>query len=209
MSERIQLKGLSCWLILLLTTGWLQAQPVTYEQQIMAHRSDYKAEFRASASSPLHSNSDLMGLRFYAPDVRYRVEATVRLTPDAEPFDLPTYSGKTQPHVKYAVVSFTLNGHPYELAVFRSLNLMQLPQYRDYLFLPFKDATSGKETYGGGRYLDLRLRDIQAGKLMLDFNKAYNPYCAYADGYSCPIPPRENQLPIAIEAGEKTYAKLH
>ncbi len=196
-------------MLMLLTNGVLQAQPVTYEQQIMAHRTAYKAEFRSTPNSPLHTDSDLGMLRFYSPDIRYRVEATVTLTPDAEPFEMPTYSGKTQPQVKYATLSFVLNGQPYTLAIFRSLNLMRLPQYRDYLFLPFKDATSGKETYGGGRYLDLRLRDVQNGKLMLDFNKAYNPYCAYADGYSCPIPPKVNELPVVIEAGEQKWAKMH
>lgn len=182
---------------------------VTYEQQIITHRAAYKTEFRASPNSPLHSESELGMLRFYAPDARYHVEATVQLTPEAVPFDMPTYSGKTQSQVKYAVLSFMLNGQPQTLSIYRSLTLTRLPQYRDYLFLPFKDATSGKETYAGGRYLDLRLGEIHDGKLMLDFNKAYNPYCAYADGYSCPIPPKENELTVGIEAGEQKYGKGH
>lgn len=173
------------------------------------HRMAYKAEFRASPNSPLHSESDLGMLRFYSPDVRYRVETTVQLTPEAEPVEMPTYSGKTQSYVKYAVLSFLLDGKPLTLAIFRNLSLTRLPQYRDYLFLPFKDATTGKETYGGGRYLDLRLGEVRDGKLMLDFNKAYNPYCAYADGYSCPIPPKDNDLAVAIEAGEKKWGKVH
>lgn len=200
--------------MLLLSVTWLpgtlaQAQSVTYEQQITTHRTAYKAEFRATLNSPLHSDSDLAMLRFYLPDPRYRVEATVKLTSEAEPFEMPTYNGKTQSYVKYAVLSFSLNDQPLTLAVFRSLTLTRLPQYRDYLFLPFKDATAGKETYGGGRYLDLRLGEVRDGKLMLDFNKAYNPYCAYADGYSCPIPPKENELPVAVEAGEKKWGKAH
>ncbi|MBC8155025.1 MAG: DUF1684 domain-containing protein [Bacteroidetes bacterium] len=186
-----------------------QAQPVTYEQQIVAHRAAYKAEFRASPNSPLHSESDLGMLRFYAPDIRYRVEATVQRTPEAEPFEMPTYSGKTQSHVKYAVLTFSLNSQSLTLDLFRNLTLGRLPQYRDYLFLPFKDATTGTATYGGGRYLDLRLGEIRDGKLMLDFNKAYNPYCAYADGYSCPIPPKANELPVPVEAGEKKWGKVH
>ncbi len=122
---------------------------------------------------------------------------------------MPTYSGKTKEHVAYAVVSFVLGGKPQQLTLYRSLNLMKLPNYRDYLFLPFKDATSGKETYGGGRYIDLRTGDIKDGKVPLDFNRAYNPYCAYEEGYSCPIPPATNRLSMAIEAGEKTYEKDH
>ena len=122
---------------------------------------------------------------------------------------MPTYSGKTSPYVSYGVLSFTLNGQPQQLTVFRSLRLASNPKYRDYLFLPFKDATSGETTYGGGRYLDFRLGDIHDCQLLLDFNKAYNPYCAYSDGYSCPIPPAGNRLTVAINAGEMNYGKAH
>jgi uncharacterized protein (DUF1684 family) len=79
--------------------------------------------------------------------------------------------------------------------------------YRNYLFIPFTDSTSGEESYGGGRYLECFAGDIGYNLLDLDFNKAYNPYCAYGAGYNCPIPPKENDLPIAIKAGEKNYAK--
>jgi uncharacterized protein (DUF1684 family) len=79
-----------------------------------------------------------------------------------------------------------------------------MPQYKDYLYLPFKDFTNGESTYGGGRYLDFKMSDIQENQtIIIDFNKAYNPYCAYSDGYSCPIPPSENHLQVFIEAGEK------
>jgi uncharacterized protein (DUF1684 family) len=84
-----------------------------------------------------------------------------------------------------------------------------MPKYKNYLFVPFKDMTNGKETYGGGRYLDLETTDIQNDSVILDFNKAYNPYCAYSNGYSCPIPPKENHLAVSIEAGEKTFGKEH
>lgn len=176
-----------------------------FADQIAQHRDAYRNEFLTSASSPLQSKEAVAKLTFYAPDSTYRVVADVQRIEKAEPFDMPTYSGKTKPYVAYARLSFTLHGQPQQLTIFRSLDLQRLPQYRDYLFLPFKDATSGKETYGGGRYLDLRLGEIQNGKLTLDFNKAYNPYCAYADGYSCPIPPKSNVLPVAIAAGEKAY----
>ncbi|MFD2569887.1 DUF1684 domain-containing protein [Spirosoma soli] len=180
-----------------------------YADQIARHRDTYKKEFLITTSSPLKTQEDVDYLRFYAPDSTYRVTATVQLTPDAKPFEMPTYSGKTSPHVKYAVLSFSVKGKPQQLTIYRNLNLARMPQYRDYLFLPFKDATSGLATYGGGRYLDLRIGDIQDGKLMLDFNKAYNPYCAYSEGYSCPIPPKNNVLPVEIEAGEKTFGKVH
>ncbi|HNJ28593.1 MAG TPA: DUF1684 domain-containing protein, partial [Ferruginibacter sp.] len=80
----------------------------------------------------------------------------------------------------------------------------------DYLFVPFTDLTTGDESYGSGRYIEFYIQDIQGdGTLQLDFNKAYNPYCAYASGFKCPIPPRENALNVAIKAGEKNFAKPH
>ena len=82
-----------------------------------------------------------------------------------------------------------------------------VPQFRNELFLPFKDKTNANGSYGGGRYIDIKISDIENGKVILDFNKAYNPWCAYSDGYSCPIPPKENHLKIAVTAGEKEYGK--
>ncbi|MGA0557335.1 DUF1684 domain-containing protein [Larkinella sp. VNQ87] len=189
-------------LVLLISlSGYSQSQ---FTREIAVHREEYKAEFLKSAKSPL-KKKDLQYLRFFEPDSTYRVEATVLRTPDAQPFELPTYDGQKKMYVQYAVLAFQLNGKSIQLSIYRSLQLARLPQYRDYLFLPFKDLTNGRETYGGGRYMDLRLGDIKEGKLILDFNKAYNPYCAYSDGYACPIPPRENHLAVRIPAGEKNY----
>jgi hypothetical protein len=85
--------------------------------------------------------------------------------------------------------------------------LLAREETRDYLFIGFTDMTSAAETYGAGRYIDCVTGDIRGNTMLLDFNKAYNPYCAYAAGYNCPIPPRENDLPVAILAGEKNYGK--
>lgn len=93
------------------------------------------------------------------------------------------------------------------LHVYQSIALMTKPGFEDHLFIPFTDETNVGETYGGGRYIDLKMGDIQNGMVVLDFNKCYNPYCAYKEGYACPIPPRENSLPIAIPAGEKRFGK--
>ena len=85
---------------------------------------------------------------------------------------------------------------------------MSTAQYRDHLFIPFTDATSGEETYESGRYIDLEIKDIKGDRVLLDFNRAYNPYCAYVTGkFNCPIPPIENRLKIAIPAGEKSFSK--
>lgn len=91
-----------------------------------------------------------------------------------------------------------------------SQDLLQRAEYHNYLFLPFTDVSNAEETYEGGRYMDLTTGDIQNNTVLLDFNKAYNPYCAYVSGkYNCPIPPKENALPVAIKAGEKAYQGSH
>ncbi|MBO0933947.1 DUF1684 domain-containing protein [Fibrella aquatilis] len=180
-----------------------------YDQQIAKHRQAYRAEFLASAGSPLKTQEAVSLLRFYAPDPAYRVVATVLRTPKAQPVAMPTHTGQTSEQVSYAQLSFVLNGQPQTLVVYRSLALANNPLYRDYLFLPFKDGTTGGETYGGGRYLDLRMGEIKNDSLVLDFNKAYNPYCAYSEGYSCPIPPASNKLAVKVLAGERNYDKTH
>ena len=86
---------------------------------------------------------------------------------------------------------------------------MKNPKYIDHLFIPFNDLTNYEETYGGGRYIDLSLNDIKDGKVVLDFNKCHNPYCAYSDGYNCPIPPEANRLKVAVKAGEMNFGKEH
>lgn len=191
----------------LLTTATL-AQ-TSFADQLTKHRETYKKELLASAGGPLKEPADLTYIQFYTPDSTYRVTATAQLTPKAEPFEMPTYNGKTRTHVSYAILSFVLNGRKQQLTLYRNLNVIRLPEYRDYLFLPFKDATSGQATYGGGRYLDLRTGDVQNGHVTLDFNKAYNPYCAYQEGYPCPIPPKNNVLSVSVNAGEKAYEKAH
>lgn len=87
---------------------------------------------------------------------------------------------------------------------------MSTEKYADHLFIPFTDMTSGEESYENGRYIDLSIADVESGHFTIDFNKAYNPYCAYvSDLYNCPIPPKENHLSIKIKAGEMKYGKLH
>ncbi len=183
----------------------LQAQTdKAFTKAIKKHRKHYKKEFLEESRSPLNKK-DTKLLRFFSPDQSFEVKCTFTRTPDAQPFDLATYSGITKPYVKYGTLSFELNEKEHQLAVYQSINLRKIPAYKDYLFIPFKDATNGKTTYGGGRYIDITLKDIKDGVLILDFNKAYNPWCAYSDGYNCPIPPTENHLEVAIEAGEKNW----
>lgn len=175
-----------------------------YAREIKEHRKHYKEEFLKEERSPLDKKG-VKKLRFFSPDETYRVTCSFERTPEAEPFDMATYSGITKPYVQYGTATCPLRGKTIEIAIYQSLRLQQLPMYRDYLFIPFKDLTNGESTYGGGRYMDIRISDIQDGQVALDFNKAYNPYCAYSDGYNCPVPPVENHLEMAVEAGEKDF----
>jgi len=186
--------------------GSLPAQD--FAKQTDAFRKKYKEDFTKTSDSPL-KKEDLKYLRFYAPDSNFKVTATFERIRNSRSFEMPTYSGKQKTFVKYGTVRFKLYGRRQRLTIYRSLSLETLPQYRDYLFLPFRDKTSGVETYGGGRYMDLKTSDVKDGTCVLDFNKAYNPYCAYSEGFNCPIPPKENTLVIAISAGEQNFGKEH
>jgi uncharacterized protein (DUF1684 family) len=177
-----------------------------HKAQIAAFREKYKADFLEDSHSPL-KKEDLEYLRFYEADSTYRITAKAEIMSNPTTFVMPVFAGTGSEYVKYATLSMQVNGKPVALSVYRNTRLAKIPAYADYLFLPFTDETNGRETYGGGRYIDLREADFKNGSITIDFNKAYNPYCAFAGGYSCPKPPDENQLAIAIPAGEKKFAK--
>ncbi|TKT90853.1 DUF1684 domain-containing protein [Dyadobacter frigoris] len=179
-----------------------------FEKETELFRKHYKEDFLKSKNSPLKKD-DLTYIRFFDPDSTYRVKAVFKRIQKSRPFEMPTYSDTNKTYVKYGLLKFRLHGRKQSLTVYRSLSLQSLPQYRDYLFLPFTDKTNGLQSYGGGRYIDLKTGDIKDNTVELDFNKAYNPYCAYSDGYHCPIPPAANHLTAKIEAGEKNFDKEH
>jgi uncharacterized protein (DUF1684 family) len=134
-------------------------------------------------------------------NLQYAVIARFVRTPNEKIFKMPTSGIKRPEYVKYGEVYFNLLGREYKLNVYQSQELLAQQQYKDYLFIPFRDSTSGRETYSGGRYIDV---NIPSGdSLMIDFNKAYHPYCAYTEGYNCPIPPKENFINIPVKAGVK------
>jgi uncharacterized protein (DUF1684 family) len=179
-----------------------------YAAQITTFREKYKNDFLEDKRSPL-KQEDLQYLQFYNADSTYRVKATYQLSQNPLTFTMPVFSGTGRDYAPYAVLKFTLQNKPVQLTVYRSLALANIPAYKDYLLLLFTDETNGKTTYGGGRYIDMRENEFKNGEVTLDFNKAYNPYCAFSSGYSCPKPPDENHLTIAVEAGEKIYGKAH
>ena len=171
-------------------------------------RAEYKADFLEENRSPFYDHKEnLQYLRFFKPKKKFRVKATFTRTPDEVPFEMATYSGMIKPYIKYGMLSFELKGKKQRMAVYQSLRLREIEEFKDYLFIPFKDFTNGEKTYGGGRYIDLKTGDIQNNELILDFNQCYNPWCAFSDGYNCPVPPLENHLQVAIKAGEKNFAK--
>jgi uncharacterized protein len=149
-------------------------------------------------------------IQFYPVDKAYRVVASFKPSASVSWLSFKTSGTRNKLFKLYGTLSFTINHQPVQLHVYQSQELATNEQYKNYLFLPFTDATSGEETYMSGRYIDLTTADIRNNKVILDFNKAYNPYCAYVSGvYNCPIPPKENALPVAIKAGEKTFTAAH
>lgn len=181
-----------------------QNEVADFASEIAKHRAEYKAGFLEDERSPLDS-ADLLHLRFFEANEAYRVVCTFQRTPDEKPFEVPTSSGITKPFVKYGTLSFEITGKQLQLAVYQNLALRNMPVYAQHLFLPFRDDTNGETTYGGGRYIDLTIAEVEAEAPMLDFNKCYNPWCHYSDGYNCPIPPSENTLEVAIPAGEMMW----
>jgi uncharacterized protein len=170
-------------------------------------------EMRSPEETPLPEaeQAKFSGLKYYATNSKYRVTARLKKAPSEQRINFQTSSGKVRVFLKYGTVSFQLLGKKYQLSVFQVEPAAQKEEYKDLLFIPFKDATSGKETYGAGRYIDIKIpasgRDY---KVILDFNLAYNPNCAYgSDKYNCPIPPKENRLAVGIKAGEKSYLAAH
>lgn len=172
--------------------------------EIAQFRAEYKADFLTDPRSPLNA-ADTAFLDFYTANPVYRCSARFERTAEAAPFELPTYSGQKRDYVQFGTIHFDLNGIPQTLNIYQNLRLVKDSIYRDHLFLPFKDLTNGETTYGGGRYIDLKQGDIQHGKVVIDFNKCYNPWCAFSDGYNCPIPPAANHLNIEILAGERHF----
>ncbi len=190
------------WLIFFsFFTPSIYAQEKTYKDSIIDYEQNY------IDTHEVVGKDDGRYIHFYEPDRGYRVIASFEKIKDRKGFEMNTSSGMKKHYFIYGLLSFKLHDSLLHLYVYQSETLMQQKKYKDYLFVPFGDATSGFESYGGGRYLDLTIQDIKNNKVVLDFNKAYNPYCAYTSGYNCPIPPKENLLNIAIASGEKNYSK--
>ncbi len=192
-------------IVLLLLFMYSSAAAQEYKKRIEKHREAYKENFINHTSSPL-KEEDLKHLHFFEADSTYSTIAKVEVLANQKVFNMPTYDGTSKKFIRYAKIKFWLGKTELQLTLYKSITLAANPAYKELLFLPFTDKTNQKSTYGGGRYIDLSMGDIKNGELVIDFNKAYNPYCAYNDGYRCPVPPEENDLPIEISVGEKLYS---
>lgn len=192
------------FLILLFVTFSIFAQDKN-KQSSLEYQQQLNIEFADSLKSPLtdEDRSHFKTLDFFSIDDKYIVEALLIRTKKEKTFQMKTSTERTPLYKKYGELHFTLEGKEMKLNVYQNIDLMKLQDYKDYLFLPFSDLTNGKESYIGGRYIDMRIPE--GYKVTIDFNKAYNPYCAYNYKYSCPIVPLENDLNIEIRAGVKKF----
>ena len=165
------------------------------------------SDFKDASESPL-KDKDRMTFRaldFFEFDSTYTVVATLKRTPDSKWFKMKTTTNRMSKERVFGILSFKLNEKEYQLNVYQGEDLMTKEGFEDYLFLPFLDNTNGETSYGGGRYIELRIPE--GDEIIIDFNKAYNPFCAYNAKYSCPIVPRVNYIDEEIKAGVKAYAK--
>lgn len=170
-----------------------------YAARVRQARQQKDQAFRTAASSPIPAGQRAAfgGLRYFRPDAAYRV--TARLTRAAALASLPLAltGGAADAYVRWGTAEFELGGQP------QKLTLLQKQGETKELFVPFTDPTNGQQTYGGGRYLDLPVPPPEAGEIVLDFNAAYSPFCAYNHDYSCPRPPADNRLTVPVLAGEQ------
>lgn len=191
-------------IILLLSPLFILAQKGASKEskEIRKFQKELDAEYLNPKETPLRGDNftNFKKHPFFQVNLKYRVTAKLSKTENPQPFELPTSSGKTKPYREYGKATFELDGKPYTVTLYQSLDLIKQDKYKDHLFLPFRDATNEKETYGGGKYMDLKIP--KGNTIVVDFNQSYQPYCAYnAYDYNCPVVPEENKLPVEIRAG--------
>jgi len=194
--------------------------PLDWESELGRERAARDQSFRTSPETPLLAEdvATFTGLDYWPPDPGYYFVGPIRLYPHREEFQIVTTAGKTRPCEKLGWIEFPLGGQLRRLQVYRLLDSGAAGT--DSLFLPFTDETSGRETYPSGRYLDLagppgEIRPVAGpggqpmalGPYVLDFNRAYNPSCAYGspERFACPVTPKDNRMGVAIEAGERGF----
>lgn len=169
----------------------------SYKKEINEYRVSKDNHLKSAEDSPIDKKETFNGLNYYEPDRTYKVEATLKLIDQPAGIDILRNDGRKDKYIDFAEATFHLHGKEHKVILLKRTD----EQDTKHLFFPFTDKTNGEETYEGGRYIDLEYSG--KGKLTIDFNLAYNPYCVYNYRYSCPIPPASNFIETEIKAGEK------
>lgn len=191
------------FLLFFIYSGQHLSAQSSWFSDLSKHREEKDLEFKTSEDSPIpeETRTHFEGLKYYQPDNRFNLTAEFIRLKKPKTVWFMTSSGKEKEYVQFAQIRFKLFDKSYTLYAYYSEQVRSKPGLEKYVFVPFKDLTNLKGTYGGGRYLELS--EPSEDIISLDFNMAFNPYCAYSDGYSCPKVPAENYLNLRIEAGEK------
>lgn len=173
--------------------------------QILHDRQSKNAEIADSTTSPFNREEriNFHGLHYYEPDLNYRIIADIKVDTSTAPFPFATNTARRPNYRIYGKAFFTVADTACELTVYQNMDYIDHPEYGFQLFVPFQDKSNGGDTYGAGRYLDIPIPE--GNTLVLDFNQAYNPYCAYSSRWSCPLVPFENRLQVKIPVGELKY----
>jgi len=173
-----------------------------FQYELNVHYSDEK-------NSPLTAEDlkDFKHLEFFKINENFKVTATFEETPDTDIFEMATTTDRKPLYRKYGVATFELDGEELKLNLYQNQQFMNSIEYGNSLFMPYTDLTNSVSSYGGGRYIDIEKPMNGVETIVIDFNKSYNPYCAYNKKYSCPIVPSENSLNVKISAGVKKFKK--
>ena len=194
----------------LLITNCNKPKP-TYEETIKQFQYELNTQYADAEESPL-TKEDLphfKSLDFFDIDQTYQIEATLELTPKSPIFEMQTTTDRLPLFKKYGIAHFTMNGQKCSLSLYESQDFQNALEHDNLLFVPYNDVSNGTSSYSGGRFIDVETPSAGSNTITIDFNKSYNPYCAYNHKYSCPIPPSENNLQVAILVGVKSYGKHH
>lgn len=180
--------------------GTDELQPVaiaenSYLISIQNIRKDKDAYLKTAKESPIENKADFKGLKYFEVNTDFKVSAKLDILATGQKINIAMTGGETEEYEAFANATFELEGQKCALKIFKAED--------GSLFLPFKDLTTNKETYGSGRYLDLDMRTIKDQQIEIDFNRCYHPYCAYNHTYTCPVPPAENLVNVAVKAGER------
>ena len=178
-----------------------------YTASIKEFQFELNTKYADKDESPLTEKDlkEFKALDFFSIDSTYKINAKFELNENPVFFEMPTTTERKPIYKTYGKATFVIDGKELVLHIYQNQDLIKMPEYKNHLFIPFTDLTNSNGTYGGGRYIDLEIPE--GDTIVIDFNRAYNPYCAYNHKYSCPIPPRENDLSVAIKAGVKDFGK--